>query len=106
MKLETKFTESFNLDNIITYAKEHCKETYNSDLEIVLKCAFSDVRNLPKLGYPKKNKEEQPIPLKEYVIKLVEKYQKGYKNRPSVRTGKPSKTHSDPVVELIFFFAY
>ena len=103
MNVETKFTEPFNLDNIINYAKEHCKETYSSDLEIVLRCAFSDVRNLPKLGYPKKiNKVEQPIPLKEYVNKFIDKYQKGYNNRPSVRIGNSSKTHSDPIVGLIF----
>lgn len=103
MNVDTKFNEHPDFDVIKNYAIEYCKESYSKDLETVLKCAFSDIRNLPKLGYPKKiDKVEQPVPLKAYVTKFIDTYKKGYNNRPSVRVGNSSKTHSDPIVGLIF----
>ncbi|RED26932.1 SinI restriction endonuclease [Flavobacterium cutihirudinis] len=103
MKIDTKFDEPIDSDIAIKYAKEYCKESYSGDLEIVLKCAFNDIRNLPKLRYPKKiDKVEQPVPLKEYLHKFIDAYNKGYSNRPSLRIGNSSKTHSDPIVGLIF----
>jgi hypothetical protein len=99
MELLTQFDEPF--DNVLTYAKAHSNK-YNLALEIVLNNAFSDKRNLPNLGFPKKiNNIIQPIPLNEYVEKLIDKYQKGYENRPSVKTGNTSKTFSDPAVGIV-----
>ncbi|MCK8142479.1 SinI family restriction endonuclease [Flavobacterium sp. I-SCBP12n] len=103
MNINTEFTEALEIDAIITYAKAHCRENYSQDLETLLKCAFSDIRNLPKLAYPKKiDKVEQQVPLKDYVIKFIDSYHKAYNNRPSLRVGNASKTFSDPIVGLIF----
>lgn len=98
MDPKTSFDEE-NFDNILLYAREHAGGDYSKGLEVVITTAFSDIRNLPKLRYPKKVEGvSQPVPLKEYVGKWVKKYLKGYKCRPSHRTGNPSNTHSDPVI--------
>lgn len=87
--------------NILNYCKEFAGEDYSEGIETVIKIAFSDLRNLPKLRYPKKiDGKVQPIPLKEYVFKWTEKYLKGYNSRPSVKIGKKSNTFSDPIVGL------
>ena len=100
MESSTKFDEP-NFNNIITYAKLHAGVDYNTSLEVVLKSAFSDVRNLPKLRYPKKIKGIiQPVPLNEYVGKWVSKYLIGFQGRPSQKIGKKSKTFPDPIMQL------
>jgi hypothetical protein len=88
-----------NFDNILIYAKEHAGANYSEKLQVVLKTVFKDVRNLPKLRYPKKiGNINQPIPLKEYIGKWVIKYLRGYDNRPSKKSANPSNTYSDPVI--------
>ena len=100
MELTTKFDES-NFNNILIYAKTFAGIDYSKSLEVVINAAFSDLRNLPKLSYPKKvGGTIQPVPLKEYVGKWVDKYLKGYKGRPSQKIGKKSKTFSDPIMKL------
>lgn len=101
MEPNTAFDENF--DNVLHYAKEYAGEHYSPGLEIVLTTAFSDVRNLPKLKFPKKDGEVfLPVPLKEYVPKLVNCYLRGYTMRPSARKAKPSGTHADPAIGLAF----
>lgn len=101
MDPKTVFDENF--DNVLAYAKAYAKKEYSIGLENVLKNAFADLRNLPKLSYPKKvDNIVQPVPLKAYVEKLIDCYFKGYNKRPSVRIGNASATHADPVVGLVF----
>ena len=95
----TNFDEP-NFNNVEAYAKELAGTRYNESLKVVILTAFSDVRNLPKLGYPKKGKNV--VPLREYVHKLSAKFLKGYDGRPSRKVGKKSKTYSDPALALAF----
>jgi len=58
--------------NVLTYAKKHAGADYSEGLEVVITTTFKDVKNLPKLRYPKKiDGIEQPIPLEEHVGKWV-----------------------------------
>ncbi len=100
MDNKAKFDADF--DSVIAYAIEYNK-FLSKDLEIVLKTAFSDKSLLPTLGYSAKktNNYTNLICLKEYVGKFIDKYQKGYNNRPSERVGNNSKTFSDPIIGLI-----
>lgn len=100
MDNKVKFDDK--LDKIFTYAKEYLGNL-PKDIEVVLKTAFSDVKNLPTLGYnaKKTNDYNDVISLKEYVVKFVDKYTKGFENRPSVRNGNSSKTFPDPIVGKI-----
>lgn len=100
MKNTATFDE--NLDNLLEYAQEIAGDDYTDSMGIVITVAFSDLRNLPALRYPKKVMGvDQPIPLKEYLAKWIDKYLKGYKGRPSQKTGKKSATFSDPIQKKI-----
>ncbi|MFN3967749.1 SinI family restriction endonuclease [Flavobacterium sp.] len=100
MELTNVFDENF--DKVLEYAEAYAPN-YDESLKVVLTCAFADLRNLPKLGYPKKvNDVIQPIPLKDYVEKFIDKYLKGYNTRPSVKTGGASATFPDPAVSIAF----
>ena len=96
MKETTKF-DDFSGDKAISLAKTFAKDAYTKELGVVLSVAFSDIRNLPALGF----NQDEPIPLKEYVKKWVSRYFSGYNGRPSKRHGKKSQTKPDPAVKLI-----
>ncbi|MFR6635330.1 MAG: hypothetical protein ACLUQ6_12060 [Alistipes onderdonkii] len=66
MKETTKF-DDFSGDKAISLAKTFAKDAYTKELGVVLSVAFSDIRNLPALGF----NQDEPIPLKEYVKKWV-----------------------------------
>lgn len=104
MELTATFDEDF--DRVLAYARPYAVNKYHiydTGLKVVLQNAFSDLRNLPKLGYPKKEEEVSlPVPLKTYVEKYIDRYFKGFNNRPSVKVGNASKTFSDPAIELAF----
>lgn len=87
MKETTKF-DDFSGDKAISLAKTFAKDAYTKELGVVLSVAFSDIRNLPALGF----NQDEPIPLKEYVKKWVSRYFSGYNGRPSKRHGKKSQT--------------
>ncbi len=90
-----------DFSNVPKYIAMHAKHRANKALYVVANNAFSDIRNLPKLRYPKKIKGvTQPIPLQEYVGKWVETYFKGFDNRPSQRTANKSSTFADPIMAL------
>jgi hypothetical protein len=101
MDIGIKFDEPITDELILAYAIEY-KPDLTSDLEIVLKTAFGDIRNLPTLGYSVAKTKNSEVPLKLYISKFIDKYIKGYENRPTIRIGNSSKTHSDPIVGLIF----
>lgn len=85
----------------------HASSRYDKALHVVAQNAFSDIRNLPKLRYPKKVKGvTQPIPLQEYVGKWVETYFKGFDNRPSLRTANKSSTFADPIMALTLSYRF
>lgn len=69
-----------------------CKDAYTKELGVVLSVAFSDIRNLPALGF----NQDEPIPLKEYVEKWVSRYLSGYNGRPSKRHGKNPRQNQIP----------
>jgi hypothetical protein len=94
---ETYEFDSTESKKAIAYAKEFAGSEYTDEMGIVLTVALSDKRNLPTLGYT----DEYPIPLRNYVSLWVKKYLNGFNSRPSVKTGKPSNTHSDPIVKII-----
>ena len=96
MKETTKF-DDFSGEKAISLAKTFAKDAYTKELGVVLSVAFSDIRNLPALGF----NQDEPIPLKEYVEKWVSRYLSGYNGRPSKRHGKKSQTKPDPAVKLI-----
>lgn len=66
MKETTKF-DDFSGDKAISLAKTFAKDAYTKELGVVLSVAFSDIRNLPALGF----NQDEPIPLKEYVITIL-----------------------------------
>lgn len=96
MKETTNF-DDFSVKKAISLAKTFAKDAYTKELGVVLSVAFSDIRNLPALGF----NQDEPIPLKEYVKKWVSRYFSGYNGRPSKRQGKKSQTKPDPAVKLI-----
>ena len=59
MKETTKF-DDFSGDKAISLAKTFAKDAYTKELGVVLSVAFSDIRNLPALGF----NQDEPIPLK------------------------------------------
>lgn len=92
--------ENINFDNFsikvaIATAKLVAQKAYSSEMETVIKVAFSDKRNLPALGF------KQDIPIKDYAETWVKRYLKAYENRPSIREKKPSGTHPDPIMKTI-----
>ena len=96
--MDDKYTfDEFEVTTALKYAKQVAKEKYDDALETVLTVAFSDLRNLPTLRFPK----EKTIILKEYVEKWVNAYFKAFDNRPSQRVGNESSTHSDPIIKTI-----
>ena len=94
MKETTKF-DDFSGDKAISLAKTFAKDAYTKELGVVLSVAFSDIRNLPALGF----NQDEPIPLKEYVKKWVSRYFSGYNGRPSKRHGKKSQTNQTRLLE-------
>ena len=72
MKETTKF-DDFSGEKAISLAKTFAKDAYTKELGVVLSVAFSDIRNLPALGF----NQDEPIPLKEYVEKWVSRYLSG-----------------------------
>ncbi|CAM4181877.1 SinI family restriction endonuclease [Zobellia nedashkovskayae] len=97
MDATTQFDEK-DFTKVLSYAKEFAGASYDNSLEVVISTAFKDVRNLPKLGYPKKGKSV--VPLREYVHKLTRKYLTGFDGRPSKKIGNKSATFSDPALKL------
>ena len=59
MKETTKF-DDFSGDKAISLAKTFAKDAYTKELGVVLSVAFSDIRNLPALGF----NQDEPIPSK------------------------------------------
>ena len=89
MKETTKF-DDFSGDKAISLAKTFAKDAYTKELGVVLSVAFSDIRNLPALGF----NQDEPIPLKEYVKKWVSRYFSGYNVADefvSAASGRPKK---------------
>jgi hypothetical protein len=96
MKDSFKF-DTFDVKLAVSFAKKIAGLQYTKELETVIKVAFSDKALLPKLS----NKEDEIIVLEEYVSKWVIAYLKAFSNRPSVKIGNKSKTHSDTIVKII-----
>lgn len=59
MKETTKF-DDFSGEKAISLAKTFAKDAYTKELGVVLSVAFSDIRNLPALGF----NQDEPIPSK------------------------------------------
>ncbi|MFH0896018.1 MAG: SinI family restriction endonuclease [Bacteroidota bacterium] len=96
--MATKFEIiDFSIPNAIKFAKVFAAEKYTEDLEIVLRNALADQRRIPSV----KIRGTNPVTIEEYMNKWVRAYLNGYENRPSVRTGNPSATIPDEIVEII-----
>jgi hypothetical protein len=96
MKENAKF-DTLNSRLAIATAKAVAQKAYTNELETVITVAFSDIRNLPALGF----KQDSSISNKDYVEKWVMRYLKAYENRPSIRKKKPSGTYPDPIMKTI-----
>lgn len=82
------------IDEVIRVATD---ANYNNDITTIFCTALSN-----NLLIPIKEKKVEIVDLREYVIKWVAKYLRGYNNRPSRRTGNPSNTAADTLMKEIY----
>ena len=91
MKETTKF-DDFSGEKAISLAKTFAKDAHTKELGVVLSVAFSDIRNLPALGF----NQDEPIPSKNMSRNGFHDTFQGYNGRPSKRHGKNPKQNRIP----------
>lgn len=95
MELELNFLD---IDKALKLASKFAGDKFDEAMEIVLRTAFLDKRNLPSLRL----KSDSVITLNVYVEKWVNAYLNGKNNRPSLRIGNPSSVYPDTIIKTVF----
>jgi hypothetical protein len=88
----------FTRDQLIERLKRFADTEYTEDMFTVLSNGLINPESLPKFALRRVEIIDPDL----YISKWVEKYLKGFRNRPSKRTGNPSNTIPDTLVAFIY----
>ncbi|MCA6471262.1 MAG: SinI family restriction endonuclease [Chitinophagaceae bacterium] len=92
------YGNGFTREQIVSKLKQFAGNDYTDDMFLVLTTGLKNPELLLKL----KTRGTEITDPDLYVQKWVEKYLKGYNNRPSKRIGNPSNTVPDSLIAFIF----